>query len=90
MLMLGLLLISSPALSAVQLTAESSGLPLNPYIELLEDHSAQLSIADMADPAIQSRFQPANGRASVGQSRNPWWKSPCNAPPMHRPTGGWR
>jgi len=89
MLMLGLLLISSPALSAVQLTAESSGLPLNPYIELLEDHSAQLSIADMADPAIQSRFQPANGRASVGQSRNPWWIKVTLQRTADAPTDWW-
>ena len=89
MLMLGLLLISSPALSAVQLTAESSGLPLNPYIELLEDHSAQLSIADMTDPAIQSRFQPANGRASVGQSRNPWWIKVTLQRTADAPTDWW-
>lgn len=73
LLMLSLLLTSSLALSAVQLTANSSGLALNPTIELLEDSSAQLTIADMADPAVQSRFQPGNGRASVGQSKNPWW-----------------
>jgi diguanylate cyclase (GGDEF)-like protein len=27
----------------------------------------------MAAPAVQRRFQPANGRATVGQSHNPWW-----------------
>lgn len=41
-------------------------------IELLEDVGGTLSIADMADPAIQQRFT-ANGRASVGQNPNPWW-----------------
>ncbi|TIH11181.1 GGDEF domain-containing protein [Pseudomonas leptonychotis] len=46
---------------------------LNGDIELLEDRGAQLSIVDMADPAVQSRFKPANGRASVGQSTSPWW-----------------
>lgn len=59
--------------AATELTASSSGSSLNEQIELLEDVGAQLTIADMADSAIQSRFQPAAGRASVGQSRNPWW-----------------
>nr|WP_321163847.1 diguanylate cyclase [Pseudomonas taeanensis] len=57
----------------ITLTHSSSGLSLNGQIELLEDDGGQLSIADMADPAVQRRFQPANGRATVGQSRNPWW-----------------
>ncbi|WP_279823436.1 diguanylate cyclase [Pseudomonas sp. GD03944] len=57
----------------VTLTPTSSGLSINQQIELLEDVGGRLSIADMADPAVQERFQPANGRASVGQSRNPWW-----------------
>nr|WP_325065263.1 diguanylate cyclase [Pseudomonas xionganensis] len=65
----GLSLAATPAL----LGPASSGQALNGQIELLEDIGARLSIADMADPAVQSRFQPANGRASVGQSRNPWW-----------------
>ncbi|MHA6492356.1 diguanylate cyclase [Pseudomonas borbori] len=55
------------------LDAASSGTLLNGQIELLEDVGAQLTIADMADPAVQQRFQPAAGRTSVGQSRNPWW-----------------
>ena len=57
----------------IQLDEQSSGKDLNEQIELLEDVGSLLTIADMADPAVQSRFQPANGRASVGQSRNPWW-----------------
>lgn len=72
-LMLSLALASSVAQAAVELSAASSGASLNDRIELLEDVGAQLDIADMADPAVQSRFKPANGRASVGQSRNPWW-----------------
>ncbi|WP_435634570.1 diguanylate cyclase domain-containing protein [Pseudomonas solani] len=55
------------------LQADSSGTPLNTHIELLEDPSGSLGIADMADPAVQSRFVPADGRASVGQSRSAWW-----------------
>ncbi|WP_445942089.1 diguanylate cyclase domain-containing protein [Pseudomonas sp. XK-1] len=60
---------AAPAL----LESDSSGSSLNDQIELLEDVGGQLTIADMADPAVQSRFTPANGRATVGQSRNPWW-----------------
>lgn len=57
----------------IQLQADSSGLELNDRIVLLEDVGGKLSIDDMADPAVQARFQPANGRASVGQNANPWW-----------------
>ena len=64
----------SHALAApVVLTPSSSGSSLNGSIELLEDIGGQLSITDLADPAVQARFQPAAGRTSVGQSRNPWW-----------------
>lgn len=59
--------------ATILLDSASSGHMLNGQIELLEDTGARLSIADMADPAVQSRFQPANGRATVGQSRHPWW-----------------
>lgn len=55
------------------LDANSSGQLLNGQIQLLEDPTGTLSIADMARTDIQQRFQPAAGRASVGQSRHPWW-----------------
>lgn len=73
LIMLSLALLPGLSSAAITLTPTSSGISLNTDFELLEDSSAQLTIADMADPAIQSRFQPANGRASVGQSLNPWW-----------------
>jgi diguanylate cyclase (GGDEF)-like protein len=57
----------------ILLSPTSSGNLINGQIELLEDLDGQLTIADMADPTVQGRFQPANGRASVGQSRHPWW-----------------
>lgn len=57
----------------VSLTPASSGQSLNGQVELLEDPGAQLSIGSMVDPAVQQRFAPANGKASVGQSPNPWW-----------------
>lgn len=72
-LMLSLALTGGLAQAAIELTPTSSGTSLNDGIELLEDVGAQLTIADMADPSVQSRFQPAAGRATVGQSRNPWW-----------------
>ncbi|WP_369960073.1 diguanylate cyclase domain-containing protein [Pseudomonas benzenivorans] len=59
--------------SPMVLGSDSSGASLNRHVELLEDTGAQLSIGDMAAPAVQTRFRPADGRASVGQSRNPWW-----------------
>ncbi|WP_073266708.1 diguanylate cyclase domain-containing protein [Phytopseudomonas punonensis] len=57
----------------ISLDSHSSGLSLNEQVELLEDSGTQLHIEDMADPAIQSRFTAAHGKASVGQSANPWW-----------------
>ena len=70
---LSLALANGLAQAAIVLSPQSSGSSLNEQIELLEDVGAQLTIRDMADPAVQSRFQPAAGRATVGQSRNPWW-----------------
>ncbi len=61
------------AMASVTLTDASSGMPLNAYIELLEDTDGSLTIDDLASPEQQSRFQAANGQASVGQSLNPWW-----------------
>ncbi|WP_289538996.1 diguanylate cyclase [Pseudomonas sp. SO81] len=71
--MLCLSLLGGRLHAAVQLQANSSGQQLNGQIMLLEDVGGQLDIADMADPAVQQRFVPAKGRASVGQNPNPWW-----------------
>ena len=75
LLLLSLLSLLSGAAhsSPILLSATSSGSVLNEQIELLEDVGGQLTISDMADPAVQNRFQPAEGRATVGQSRHPWW-----------------
>lgn len=71
---LGLLATFGTAHAApIELTRDSSGMGLNDRIELLEDVDGSLTIDDMTDPAVQARFRPADGRASVGQSRNPWW-----------------
>ena len=61
---LSLALANGLAQAAIVLTPQSSGSSLNEQIELLEDVGAQLTIRDMADPALQSRFQPAAGRAT--------------------------
>lgn len=61
------------AVASVVLIDGSSGMQLNAHIELLEDADGTLTIDDLASPEQQSRFQAANGRASVGQSLNPWW-----------------
>ena len=87
-LLLALLLglsITGPAAASVVLTDASSGMPLNAHIELLEDAQGTLTIDDLASPEQQSRFQPANGRASVGQSLNPWWIKLTLQRDMHAP-----
>ena len=73
LLMLCLSLFGGRLHAAVQLQADSSGKELNGQIMLLEDVGGRLGIADMANPAVQQRFVPAKGRASVGQNPNPWW-----------------
>ncbi|HSC79531.1 MAG TPA: 7TM diverse intracellular signaling domain-containing protein, partial [Chitinolyticbacter sp.] len=74
LLVASLLTQASPAFAETfMLQSGSSGQSLNGHIELLEDVDGKLGIADMADPAVQQRFTPAAGRASVGQSRHPWW-----------------
>ncbi|MBU0900436.1 MAG: sensor domain-containing diguanylate cyclase [Gammaproteobacteria bacterium] len=73
LLVLSLALASGLAHAAIELTTTSSGSALNDRIQLLEDVGTQLTISDMANPAVQRRFKSANGRASVGQSLNPWW-----------------
>lgn len=50
-----------------------SGRGLNTQVDLLEDAGTQLDIQQLQAPEIQARFQPAHGKASVGQSPNPWW-----------------
>lgn len=82
-------LASAACAAPLVLNDASSGRSLNEHIELLEDVGAQLGIADMLDPAVQSRFQPANGRASVGQSRNPWWIKVQLARASEAPSNWW-
>ncbi|MGG2395637.1 diguanylate cyclase [Pseudomonas sp. SH1-B] len=64
---------TSQAAPAIMLGESSSGSALNSDVELLEDAHGTLSITDITSAEQQSRFQAANGRASVGQSQNPWW-----------------
>ncbi|MBN7823397.1 7TM-DISM domain-containing protein, partial [Bowmanella yangjiangensis] len=64
---------TSQAAPVITLSATSSGSALNADVELLEDSHGTLSIGDITSATQQSRFQAANGRASVGQSLNPWW-----------------
>ena len=64
----------APAQAALlTLSAASSGQQINGSVALFEDVGGQLTIEDILRPEVQQHFQPANGRASVGQSRNPWW-----------------
>jgi len=81
-----LLLLAAHAPAAeLSLDRTSSGQSLNRHIELFEDVGGQLQIEDILQPGVQQRFVPAEGRASAGQSTNPWWiklqlKAPANAP----------
>ena len=50
-----------------------SGRSLNAHVELLMDPGAELEVTDLQRPEVQARFQPAQGKASVGQSPHPWW-----------------
>ncbi|AVO52451.1 diguanylate cyclase [Ectopseudomonas mendocina] len=77
-LVLSILLLLGPcamslAATPFALTPNSSGLALNGNIELLEDTRGEINAANLDSAEIQARFQPANGRASVGQSLTPWW-----------------
>lgn len=58
---------------ALILLAASSGQSINTQVELLEDTSGTLGIADMARPEMQQRFVPSTSSASVGLSRSAWW-----------------
>ncbi|KOR08044.1 DeoR faimly transcriptional regulator [Stutzerimonas stutzeri] len=53
--------------------AHESGRSLNAHVELLMDPGAELKVTDLQRPEVQARFQPAQGKASVGQSPHPWW-----------------
>lgn len=75
--------------SPITLGPASSGASLNSQIELLEDVGGTLTIAEMEDPAVQGRFQPADGRASVGQSPNPWWIKVVLQPGSPAPRNWW-
>ena len=57
----------------VTLNSANSGLSLNPDTQLFEDIGGQRQLADILQPQVQQAFMPAAGRASVGQSPNPWW-----------------
>jgi diguanylate cyclase (GGDEF)-like protein len=77
-LVLSILLLLGPcamslAAAPFALTPNSSGLALNGNIELLEDTRGEINADNLGSAEIQARFQPANGRASVGQSLTPWW-----------------
>ena len=72
-LLLSLCGLASVQAETISLDAEDSSRSLNAQVELLEDPGAQLSITDLQTPEALARFQPSQGKASVGQSPNPWW-----------------
>ncbi|MCQ4294009.1 diguanylate cyclase [Pseudomonas stutzeri] len=72
-LLLGLCSVGSAHAETARLSANDSGRGLNAHVALLADPGAELSINDLQRPDIQARFEPAQGKASVGQSPHPWW-----------------
>ncbi len=66
------LTLHAPA-AILSLDSANSGATLNGHIELFEDVGGQLQIDDILQADVQQRFVAAAGRASVGQSPNPWW-----------------
>ena len=59
--------------ATTRLAAGDSGRSLNANIALLADPGAELNVTDLQRPEVQARFEPAQGKASVGQSPHPWW-----------------
>ena len=87
--MLSLVLASGLAHAAIELTATSSGTALNNRIELLEDVGAQLTIRDMADPAVNAAFNRPMAAPALAKALTPGGsKSACSAQPMRPPSGG--
>ena len=89
-LLISCLLSLATCVGAAALTLDNSfsGKRLNGHIELFEDVGGQLQIDDILRSDVQQRFVPAKGRASVGQSRNPWWIK-LQLPPTENATPDW-
>lgn len=75
--LLCLLMLSAPGASllaaSVVLGPGSSGQGLNGQVDLLEDPSGKLGIADLQRADVQAGFRPADGRESAGRSPSAWW-----------------
>ncbi|MBD9414164.1 diguanylate cyclase [Pseudomonas sp. PDM16] len=75
--LLCLLMLSVPGASllaaSVVLGPGSSGQGLNGQVDLLEDPSGKLGIADLQRADVQAGFRPADGRESAGRSPSAWW-----------------
>lgn len=59
--------------ASVVLGPGSSGQGLNGQVDLLEDPSGKLGIADLQRADVQAGFRPADGRESAGRSPSAWW-----------------
>lgn len=75
--LLCLLMLSAPGASllaaSVVLGPGSSGQGLSGQVDLLEDPSGKLGIADLQRANVQAGFRPADGRESAGRSPSAWW-----------------
>lgn len=57
------------------LTVEDGGSAyiVNDYMEILEDKKKRWTLQDVQSPELQSRFEPAEGRASFGYTESAYW-----------------
>lgn len=72
-LLLSLCSLGAARAETTLLAPADSGRSLNADVDLLADPGASLEIGDLQRPEVQARFEPAQGKASVGQSPHPWW-----------------
>ncbi|MBF0285571.1 MAG: response regulator [Magnetococcales bacterium] len=75
LLWIGLAAFPSPAgAEPLRLSPTMAGLPAKPHVFLLEDPERALTLDQVRDPALASRFFPiAEGETHRGGSRSAWW-----------------
>ncbi|WP_162888686.1 7TM diverse intracellular signaling domain-containing protein [Dechloromonas sp. HYN0024] len=74
-LFLVLLLTVLPAHAEVRLTVETSEVPLRPHVEILEDKSGQLELADIERPDVAGQFAtiPGSNDLNFGYTQSTYW-----------------
>lgn len=62
-----------PVNPVLRLTDKPGSIALTPYLELLEDPSASLTLFDVQSGPHRQRFQPASGSPNFGFTQSAWW-----------------